>query len=84
MENRGRRSGVISALSCQEADRGLFTRERALDEHHLAFGAARDAAALGVERFDVQDQVFQSDRNSRQWGSGRFSSAARSRPHSDS
>ena len=57
-------------------------RQRALDEHHLALGVARDAAPLGVERLDVEDQVFQSERNSRQCGSARLSRTPRSRAHS--
>ena len=56
--------------------------QRAFDEHHLAFGVARDAAPFGVERFDVEDQLFQSERNSRQCGSGRFSSVLRTSAHS--
>ena len=43
---------------------------------------ARDAAAFGVKRIDAEDQVFQSERNSRQCGSARFSIAARTRSHS--
>jgi len=60
----------------------LLAGQCTLDEHNLALRVARDAATLGVERLDAEDQVFQSDRNSRQCGSARFSSTVRSRLHS--
>src|SRR5438067_13766748 len=54
----------------------------AFDEHHLAFRVARDTAPLGVKRVDPQDQVFQSDRNSRQCGRFCLSRVVFSRLHS--
>src|SRR6266850_1828192 len=56
--------------------------QRAFDEHHLALRVARDAASLGVERVDAEDQVFQSDRNSRQCGRSCLSRLVFSRLHS--
>src|SRR5207245_3244577 len=56
--------------------------QRAFDEHHLALRVARDTASLGVERVDAEDQVFQSDRNSRQCGRSCLSRLVFSRLHS--
>jgi hypothetical protein len=33
---------------------GALAGQRALDEHHLAFGVARHAAPLGIERVDAE------------------------------
>jgi hypothetical protein len=48
--------------------RRAFAGERAFDEDDLAVRLARDAATLDVEPRDVEDQFFQSDRNSCQCG----------------
>src|SRR5436309_1598204 len=52
---------------------GPLAGQRALDEHDLAVRLARDAAPLGVEPVDVEDQFFQSERNSVQCGRFCFS-----------
>src|SRR5262249_62245802 len=72
-QHPGEAADLERGLLPQELEIDFLAGERALDEHHLAFGVAGDAAPLGVERFDAQVH-FQSDRNSRQCGSVRFSS----------
>ena len=39
-------------LAAQDRRLDPLARQRAVDEHHLAVGVARDAAALGVQRID--------------------------------
>ncbi len=80
---QGARAGKL-ALAGENPAGDALAGQAALDEHHLAFGTARHAAPFGIERVDAEDQVFQSERNSFQWGSARFSSTLRSRPHSSS
>ena len=64
----------VEALAAgHDLHRGPLAGQRALDEHHLAVGLARDAAPLGVEPVDLEDQFFQSERNSAQCGRFCFS-----------
>jgi len=63
----------------ENVDRRALAGQRILDEHHLAVGLARDAAPLGVQPFNLEDQFFQSERNSSQCGSFCRSRNARSK-----
>src|SRR4029079_10559199 len=59
----------VEALAAgHDSHRRAFAGQRAFDEDHLAVRLARDAAPLGVEPGDVEDQFFQSERNSCQCG----------------
>src|SRR6185295_7880806 len=78
MRDRGGRADIELAALFEDPHLRVLARQRALDEDHLALGAARDAAALVVEGVDVELQAFQSERNFCQCGSGRFSSCVRS------
>jgi hypothetical protein len=65
----GQRAGeLMPALALDNGDARALAGQRAFDEQYLAVGLARDAAALGVERVDLDRQLFQSERNSCQWG----------------
>ena len=65
----GERAGeLVAALAGEDGDARALARQRAFDEQHLAIGLSRDAAALGVERVDLERQFFQSARNSCQCG----------------
>ena len=82
ISNRGGRADVELTALLEDPYLGVLARQRALDEHHLALGVARDAAALVIEGVDVERQAFQSERNFFQCGSARFSSIVRSSAHS--
>ena len=58
----------MAPFALGDADAGALAGKRPFDEEHLAVGLARDAAPLGVEPVDVDDQFFQSERNSPQCG----------------
>ena len=75
----------VEALAAGHDPNGrALAGQRAFDEHHLAVGLARDAATLGVEALDVENQFFQSERNSPQWGRFCFSMNVRRRASSAS
>jgi len=76
-EEPGDAREVESTPAGRDPDLGALAGQRALDKDHLAVGLARDAATFGVERLDVERQVFQSERNSPQWGRFCFSMNAR-------
>ncbi len=80
LEHGDRARGVELGLGAQHLGVDGLAAERALDEHDLAFGIARDAVAAGIERVDAQPD--QRARNSRQCGALSFSSAPRSSAHS--
>lgn len=82
-QHRGRRADFELRSLLENARRDALPRKRVLDEDDLAIGPARNAAAFGVERLDLENQFFQSDRNSRQCVSGRFSSTLRKSAHSE-
>ena len=48
----------MAPLLLHEADRRALPGQRAFDEHHLAFGQARDAAPFGVEALDLENYRF--------------------------
>ena len=63
------RRAVERALAVQRLRFDGLSGQRPVDEHDLALGVARDAAALGVQRRDVERQALcQRFRNSRQGG----------------
>jgi hypothetical protein len=82
LENRAGAADLELGLLLENPDRRAFPGQGAFDEHDLALRVARHPAALGIEGVDAENQVFQSERNSCQCGSVRFSSEARSRLHS--
>ena len=52
--DRGERGHLPVVLALEGAGLDPFGGERALDEHHLAVGPARDALGFQVERIDLQ------------------------------
>ena len=77
-EQAGGAAEIELAPLGENAHRGALAGQRALDEHHLAVGLARHAAPLGIQRFNLEDQFFQRERNSPQCGRFCFSRNARS------
>src|SRR6202008_547869 len=68
----------VETLAAGHAPHGRArSGQRAFDEPHFAVGLPCDAATLGVEALDLENQFFQSDRNSRQCGWVCFSMNAR-------
>jgi hypothetical protein len=66
-EDLGGPGEVELALAGDLSGNHPFAGQRAFDENNLAVRVARDAAAFGIERFDAENQLFQSARNSCQY-----------------